>query len=57
LLFEAMQGWIQRPALDVEEFVGSCANCDADSMAVLSPPLQRAEDHHVERSLQQTDGP
>ena len=55
LLLQAMHAGTG-PPFDVEVFVGPRADGEPDPMAVLRPPFQRSEDHHVERALQQTDG-
>lgn len=56
LSLQAMERRIQRSPLDAEFVVGARTDGQPDSMAVLGTPLQRAEDHHVERPLQKPDG-
>ena len=40
LPFEAMQRWIEGTVIDVEHGIGAGAECHADTVAVLRPPLQ-----------------
>ncbi len=50
-----MQGRIERPVFHLQRFLRRIADRQTDAMAVLRAPLQRAQDHHVERALQQLD--
>src|SRR6185369_4795338 len=51
----AMQRWIERAGLHLQEVVGLLADGLADAVAVTGAPLQRAEDEHVERALEQLE--
>ena len=53
LLLEAVQRGVERAVLHLEHVARSGANGDADPVSVLGSPLQRPEDEHVERSLQE----
>src|SRR5262245_64576769 len=50
-----MQRGIERAGLDLEQIVGLRADGLADAVAMSRAPLQRAEDEHVERALQQLE--
>ena len=52
-LLESVQRRIERAGLDLEQIVGLGADRLADAMAVLRPPLERSENQHVERALEQ----
>src|SRR5262249_49375657 len=54
-LFEPVQGRIQRARFDSEERVGPGANRLPDAMAVLRPPLERAENEHVQGALEELE--
>ena len=50
-----MQRGLERSALDAQDFVGARADGLPDAVSMLGTPLQRAQDHHVEGSLNEVE--
>jgi hypothetical protein len=53
LALEPVQGRVERAVIDDQDLLRACAEGDADAVAVLRSPLQRAEDEQIERALEQ----
>ena len=49
LALEPVQRGVERAVVDVQYFIRARTEGDADAVAVLRPPLQRAEDQEIER--------
>jgi hypothetical protein len=52
LLFQPMERWIERSGLDSQKLFGFLSDPLRDSQPVLRSPLQRLQDEHVQRPLQ-----
>src|SRR5690348_16771611 len=55
-LHQAVEGGVERTGFDLEEVVRLRADRQTDSVSVPRPPLQGAEDQHVEGALEQLQG-
>ena len=53
--FETVKGWIERPVLDLQHVFPSPLNMLRDLMTMSRAKQQRAQDQHVQGSLQEFD--
>jgi len=51
--FEAMEGWIERALLDLEDLLGDLANAVGDAIAMDRAEGDDLEDEHVEGALEE----
>src|SRR5215469_5443884 len=52
LLFQSVQGRIERSRVHLQNLAGAVADGHANSIAMLRPPLQRLQDQEIQSSLQ-----
>jgi len=56
LLFEPMEGMVERAFLDLERSAGDILDPSSDGVPVSWPPGERLEDEHVEGAFEEVEG-